>query len=191
MRVISGSAGGIHLRKNKRAGLRPTPTRVREALFSSLGTRVDGARVLDLFAGTGSFGMECLSRGCAHATFVEKDRRSVALLRNNLERTRLVDRSDAWCSDVRGSLEHLQRDGAAFDLIFADPPYQKGPESEAAAFSWTRFLLESPALQSILAGDGFFLLEHFKKDARLDSVLFRMTRQFTFGDTVVSLFQRL
>lgn len=188
MRVISGTAGGIHLRKNARLKLRPTPSRVKAALFSSLGERVAGARVLELFAGTGAFGIECLSRGAARAILVEQDRRTTALLRENLERTGLLDRAEIWCSDVRGALERLQRDPAIFDIVFADPPYDKAPRSEASAFSWTRLLLESSALHSILAPDGRFLLEHFKKDTRLESDLFRMSRQFAFGDTIVSVF---
>src|SRR5271163_131860 len=84
LRVISGSAGGLHLKSPKRHALRPTQDRIRQVIFSSLAEIVPGARVLDLYAGTGSFGIEALSRGAASATFVEQDREAVQCIRDNL-----------------------------------------------------------------------------------------------------------
>src|SRR5205085_2180739 len=88
MRVIAGSAGGLPL-QSPRTELRPTMDRVKAAIFSMLGEAVKGARVLDLFAGTGSLGIEALSRGSASATFIENDARAVAAIEKNLQRTRL------------------------------------------------------------------------------------------------------
>src|SRR5438094_6306407 len=98
MRVIAGRAGGVRLTSPK-SGVRPTMDRVKAAIFSSLGEMVPGARVLDLFAGSGALGIEALSRGSASAVFVESDRRAVEAIQNNLARTRLdgvVRRSDVF-----------------------------------------------------------------------------------------------
>src|SRR6202453_4643826 len=84
LRVISGTAGGLHLKSPKRHALRPTQDRIRQVIFSSLAEVVPGARVLDLYAGTGSFGIEALSRGAAAATFVEQDKEAVQCIRDNL-----------------------------------------------------------------------------------------------------------
>src|SRR5947207_3503457 len=91
MRVIAGSAGGIGLEVPKR-GVRPTMDRVKAAIFSSLGDAVIGARVLDLFAGSGALGIEALSRGASFATFVEQDRQSIGIIESNLTKTKLSGR---------------------------------------------------------------------------------------------------
>ncbi len=199
MRVIAGSAKGYGLKAPKHLGLRPTPERVKEAIFSSLAARVPGARVLDLFAGTGAFGIEALSRGAASAVFVEKDGRATALVEENLRKTRLADRARVLRDDVRHAIEMLAREEAAFDLVFADPPYFKPNDAareEARgergrpSFSWTRRLLESDLLPRLLAPEGLFLLEHFAKDTEVASPFFRASRSLGFGDTRVQVFER-
>src|SRR5476651_1879346 len=121
LRVISGTAGGLHLKSPKRHALRPTQDRIRQVIFSSLAEQVPGARVLDLFAGTGSFGIEALSRGAASATFVEKEKEAVECIRANLLHCHL--QGDVRPIDVLAYLEG--KPGDRFDLIFADPPYLK------------------------------------------------------------------
>src|SRR5262245_39713346 len=119
MRIISGFAGGILLRTPSH-DVRPTMDMVREAIFSSLGDRVVGARVLDLFAGSGAFGIEALSRGAAEAVFVDNHPKAIEAIRFNLERTRLdgkVIRQDVF--------KYLQKVDQPFHLIFADPPYAR------------------------------------------------------------------
>lgn len=105
---------------------RPTSDRVKEALFSILDStnHLDGADVLDLFAGSGALGIEALSRGAAHATFVEKAAPAQESIRQNLTHTRLADRADILKMDVRQALERFTRNGTRFDLILMDPPYQ-------------------------------------------------------------------
>lgn len=120
MRVVAGLAGGRRLQAPPGRSIRPTSERVREALFASLGSLgvVEGARVLDLFAGSGALGIEALSRGAASATFVDSDARAVAAIRANLVAVKLegtVVRSDA--------LDFLARTSDRFDLVLADPPY--------------------------------------------------------------------
>src|SRR5207249_3181638 len=121
MRVIAGSAGGVRLAVPKR-GVRPTMDRVKAAIFSSLGDAIVGARVLDLFAGTGALGIEALSRGAASAVFVEEDREAVRTIERNFITTKL--RGRVWQRDVFAFLEGT-RPNERYDIVFADPPYEK------------------------------------------------------------------
>jgi 16S rRNA (guanine966-N2)-methyltransferase len=125
MRVVAGTAKGVRLTTVPR-GVRPVSDMAREGLFSSLGERVPGARVLDLFAGTGALGIEALSRGAVEAVFVERSRAASAAIHRNLELTRLGDRALLVGVDVRAFLSRHDKDGAPFDLVLADPPYEVG-----------------------------------------------------------------
>jgi 16S rRNA (guanine966-N2)-methyltransferase len=118
VRVIAGAHKGRTLRAPPGRATRPTSDRVREALFSILGD-VSGARVLDLFAGSGALGIEALSRGAAEATFVESNRRAADVVRANL---RAVGAS-ASSVRVEDALSYLARADSTYDLVFADPPY--------------------------------------------------------------------
>ena len=125
LRVIAGSAGGLHLVAPK--GARPTTDRVRESLFASLADAVVDADVLDLFAGSGGLGIEALSRGARRATFVDHDREAIAAIGRNLETTRLSARALVARSDVDGWVRRrvgAGPSGARFDLVFLDPPYE-------------------------------------------------------------------
>lgn len=122
MRVIAGIAKGRRLTAPAGDRTRPTSDRVKEALFSSLMPRLPGARVLDLFAGSGALGIEALSRGADHVTFVERAGRALAALRQNLEVTGLVGGADVVTRDVRAALEQGEVAGP-FDVVLADPPY--------------------------------------------------------------------
>ena len=117
MRVIAGLAKGRRLRSPGDA-TRPLTDRAKEALFSSLGGRLDGARVLDLFAGSGSLGLEALSRGAASAVFVERDRRALAALRDNVAAVALG--GEVVADDV---VRHVAAATASYDLVFVDPPW--------------------------------------------------------------------
>jgi 16S rRNA (guanine966-N2)-methyltransferase len=123
VRVVSGAAGGLRLRAPRGRRTRPSTDRVREAVFDLLQSRVDlsGADVVDLFSGSGAMGIEALSRGAAHATFVESDRSAVAAIRDNLARTGLEGRATVARSDVLRWLS--RRASERFDLAFVDPPY--------------------------------------------------------------------
>ena len=125
MRVVSGTARGRRLAAPPGIHTRPTPNRVREAVFNSLYSLgvTEGARVLDLYAGTGALGIEALSRGAAEAVFVERDPTVVAVLRANLETTGFVDRATVMAVDAFSALDDLIRQQRHFDLALADPPY--------------------------------------------------------------------
>jgi len=133
LRVIAGRYKGRRLRAPTWQGLRPTSDKLRETLFNILAPRIDGARVLDGFAGTGAIGIEALSRGAGHVTFAEKDPRAVALIETNLAACGIAADYNIRRGDVLAS---LRSPGAAFDLILLDPPYDLHPVSptlEAAA----------------------------------------------------------
>jgi 16S rRNA (guanine966-N2)-methyltransferase len=182
MRVIAGSAGGIRLNVPKRE-VRPTMDRVKAAIFSSLGQAVIGARVLDLFAGTGALGIEALSRGAASARFVDQDREAVAAIERNLAKTKFVGRVVQ-----REVFDFLRRPVSAerFDIIFADPPYEKTNRGE----SFTALLLASEELARMIEPSGIFVLEKRPSEERPESKLWRVTRAKKYGATEVLFFQR-
>jgi 16S rRNA (guanine966-N2)-methyltransferase len=120
VRVIAGAFKGRRLKPPDWPGLRPTSDKLRETLFNIIGDRVGHARVLDGFAGTGAVGIEALSRGASHVTFVEIDRRAVALIAENLARCRILD----GYAIIRGSIDVAWRqlpNGIRFDLVLLDP----------------------------------------------------------------------
>ncbi|MBN2496894.1 MAG: 16S rRNA (guanine(966)-N(2))-methyltransferase RsmD [Deltaproteobacteria bacterium] len=124
MRVVGGAARGRRLRPPQGRFIRPTSDRIRESIFDLLGPGPTGPRALDLFAGTGALGIEALSRGSAQAVFVERDRRALALIRENLQRCGFRARAELLCRDA---LRFLRAEPAEpFDLILLDPPYGQG-----------------------------------------------------------------
>lgn len=129
MRVIAGTARGRRLHTPKGLSVRPTSDKVKEALFSILAGLLgplDNCAVLDIFAGTGNLGIEALSRGARSAVFVDSSRDSTALISKNLALTGCSDRSRVFLKDFSSALNLLESSGEVFQLIFLDPPYQKG-----------------------------------------------------------------
>jgi 16S rRNA (guanine966-N2)-methyltransferase len=120
MRVVTGEAKGRKLKAPKTMGTRPIIDRVKTALFDILSTEVEDARFLDLFGGTGSVGIEALSRGASHATFIEMNYKVLQLLRENLQITRLADRAETLHGDAFKFLQSAQ--GRAYDIIYVAPP---------------------------------------------------------------------
>lgn len=176
MRVIAGRAGGVRLVSPK-TGVRPTMDRVKAAIFSSLGEVVIGARVLDLFAGTGALGIEALSRGAESAIFVEEDRQSIAAIEKNLEKTGFKGRirqQDAFSYLKSASLEK-------FRIIFADPPYEKMTSGE----HFTEKLLRDEALPRLLEPGGIFVLEKRPREEVSATNSWQVNRQKAYGATEV------
>ena len=182
MRIISGSAGGIPIAV-PRTVLRPTADRVREAVFSILGSRVEGAAVLDLFAGSGAYGLEGLSRGARRAVFVDSDRNCGPVITQNLAKARLFGGTVAGAPVE----SWLKRAGEKFDLIFADPPYAK----QRGDRDWTAFLLGSPELASLLAPEGLFILESFAKGGQVlpSGAPWRAVDERRYGDSLLVFYQ--
>jgi 16S rRNA (guanine966-N2)-methyltransferase len=177
MRVIAGSAGGVRLAVPKR-GIRPTMDRVKAAIFSSLGEAITGARVLDLFAGSGALGIEALSRGATSVLFVEHDRQSADAIEKNLATTKLkgcVRRQDVF--DFLGQRWNAE----SFHIIFADPPYQKAHHGE----SHTEKLLNNENLPHLLGPEGIFVLEKQSGEPLGETKLWRIIRKKKYGATEV------
>ncbi len=120
MRVIAGSAKGMNLKCPDTMEIRPTSDRAKEALFNILAWSLPGARVLDLFAGSGSLGIEALSRGAAEAVFVDKQSMAASAISQNLKHTHLEEKAKIAKQDV---VDFLSRPDSQFDIIFLDPPY--------------------------------------------------------------------
>jgi len=155
--------------------------RVKAAIFSSLGARVIGAEVLDLFAGTGALGIEALSRGAASALFVERDAAAVRAIEQNFVRTKLRGRVSR--QDVFRFLATAHR-GQMFDIILADPPYG---EAEAGR-AFTELLLHQPDLPGMLARSGVFVLEKRPGEDLPVTRAWRVVRAKTYGATEVLFF---
>ena len=175
MRVIAGSAGGIRLAVPK-DDVRPTMDRVKAAIFSSLGDAVIGARVLDLFAGSGALGIEALSRGASSAVFVEEDRQSADIVEANLAKTRLMGRVRR--QDVFNFLRHASP-AERFQIIFADPPYETAKHGER----YTEKILTNNALPELLDCGGVFVLEKRPGESLPGTKYWRVVRQKRYGAT--------
>jgi 16S rRNA (guanine(966)-N(2))-methyltransferase RsmD len=165
MRIIGGSAGGLLLKVPKGYDVRPTPDLVRQAVFNSLGARVAGARVLELFGGTGALSLECLSRGAVRAVCVEISRKHARFIEANLAATRLPAHAlQVRVQDVFTALPQLAAAGEQFDLILADPPYgEKNTGRRSQSFA--QRLLDHPDLPRLLAPGGLFVLGHARRDS--------------------------
>ena len=177
MRVIAGRLKGRRLKAPSWEGLRPTSDKLRETLFNILSPRISGARVLDGYAGTGAIGIEALSRGATHVTFVEHNRRAAALIAEILKVCGVGADYTIHCGDVPTVLRRLDQD-AMFDLVLLDPPYEL-PEFSTA--------LEAAA--SHLAGDGVVVLERAtRRDPDVPAAL-RRVRDVTSGDSALTFFE--
>lgn len=180
MRIIAGALKGRHLAPVK-GHVRPTGAKVREAVFAILGQAVAGARVLDLFAGTGALGIEALSRGAQEAVFVEDNPEALKVLRRNLEDLDLLDRARVLPVAVRQALKKLAVQGADFQLAFLDPPY--GGDKAVAA-------LQELAAAGIIAPAAWVVAEHSRRDQLPEAAGGLIRRELRrYGDTQVAFFQ--
>jgi 16S rRNA (guanine966-N2)-methyltransferase len=170
MRVVAGEFKGRRLQTARGTRTRPTADRVREALFSMLGD-VSGARVLDLYAGSGALGIEALSRGAETAVFVERDQAALAALRRNLDA--VGARAEVRRQDV---LRFLARPEGTFDLVFCDPPYDGAPAVAAPL---------AGALPTLLGEDARIVTESDKRNPLLLPLPLLVER--TYGDTRVAI----
>jgi 16S rRNA (guanine(966)-N(2))-methyltransferase RsmD len=181
LRVIAGTAKGTRLAPVP-AGVRPLSDRAREGLFSSLGPAAAGARVLDLYAGTGALGVEALSRGADRAVFVDRDRGALRAVEENLARTRLADRARSVRAEA---VEFLMRDDkreGPFDLVFADPPYDAPAERVDA-------LLAALARGWLDAGWAVALARPVRSSTHVIPVDWRASKGLKYGDTAVLIFR--
>lgn len=185
MRIIGGRAGRRLLKSPKGLAVRPTPDLVKQAVFNSLGPRVLGARVLELFAGTGALSLECLSRGAQSAVCVEHSAKHAGFIRQNAARIGCPPGSlEVRVQDVFTALRQLAAEGRVFDLILADPPYGEkniGRRSTSCA----QRLLDDPVLPRLLAAGGRFVLGHARRDTLEVPPPWRELRALRHGDSVM------
>lgn len=146
MRVIAGEARGRRLETREGMEVRPTPERVKEALFNILQFQIEGRRVLDLFAGSGQLGLEALSRGAAHAVFVDASRESVEVVKRNIRTLGMEGKSSVFQMDFSAFLLRRQE---PFDIVFLDPPYRSGCLEKAL-----------PMVAAVTAPGGTIIAEH-------------------------------
>ncbi|MBI2083251.1 MAG: 16S rRNA (guanine(966)-N(2))-methyltransferase RsmD [Deltaproteobacteria bacterium] len=176
MRVISGSAKGHRLKSPKGSAIRPALDKIKGAIFNILGD-LEGMKVLDLFAGTGSIGIEALSRGAKLATFIDNSRPALQLVHHNLEKCRLADRGHIVKLKLPLELGHLPRTYSPFDIVFVDPPYDQK--------------LINPTLrrlvrEKILAPSGIVVIEHSPREKIAEDVGLTIIDERKYGQTIIS-----
>lgn len=180
MRVIAGSRRGRRLSGPGGTSLRPTSDKVREALFSILGTRIPGSRFLDLYAGTGAVGIEALSRGAQIVTFVESDPKAMQIIRKNVTACGMLEQAELRVEATQTFLRRPQSWNGPYDVVFADPPYA---DREAV-----ELVLESCSLD-LLASEAVMVIE---QDARVQlptsTDRARLMRRYEYGDTALFLY---
>jgi 16S rRNA (guanine966-N2)-methyltransferase len=178
MRVIAGALGGRRLKAPRGTLTRPTSDRVREALFSLLGD-VSDARVLDLFAGTGSLGIEALSRGARSAVFIERNPRALRALKDNLASLEIGDaRAEVRSGEALAALRSARERSETYDLVFIDPPYSRASDLGRGL---------SPLLPPLLEAEARIVVE---SDRRVPLQLQApLERERTYGDTVIKIYR--
>lgn len=154
VRVISGSARGLKLNTPGDDRVRPTTDRVKESMFNIVQDWVYDSQVLDLFAGSGALGIEALSRGASQAVFCDNSLDSIKIIKSNIEKARVVDRSKIVSGDYKRCLRDMEAKNQSFDMIFVDPPYYEGLFEE---------VLDTIRSSKILKKDGIVIVEHDAK----------------------------
>jgi len=185
MRITGGMVSGRLLKVPKGLAVRPTPDLVKQAVFNSLGGRVVGARVLELFAGSGALGLECLSRGAAGVVAVEKASRHAAVIRQNLAQTGMpMGRLELRTQDVFPALAQLVAASRQFDLVLADPPFGEKNVGRRST-SLSQALLDNEDLPKLLSQAGLFVLGHTKRDTLTLTASWEEVKVLKHGDSMM------
>jgi 16S rRNA (guanine966-N2)-methyltransferase len=171
IRICGGTYRSIRL-ECPSSGVRPTTDRVKEAIFSVLMNDLHDARVLDLFAGCGSLGIEALSRGASHATFVDSSRLCIEIIRKNIQSIKAEDQATVMKNEAGPFVKKCTE---LFDLIFMDPPYHKGLATEL-----------TPHVYNLLKVEGILVVEHSQRDV----IPMEVWKSKRYGDTSISYFRR-
>lgn len=180
MRVIAGLARGRRLKTVPTREVRPTADRVKEAMFSMIDSRrgLAGARVLDLYAGSGALGIEALSRGASHCTFVERDRRAARILAENLRVCGFTDLADVWIISTASALGRLSGRDSRYDVVLLDPPYGDRIAER---------LVDGIGGLGVLTDGAVVVVEHGSDESVGDVGGLQLTRSRRYGKTCVSL----
>ena len=182
MRIIAGERGGAQLYAPRGMDTRPTQDKVKESLFSIIHAYVPGARVLDLFAGSGALALEALSRGADRAALADRDREAAACIRRNVEKLRFAERARLYAADWRQAVSQMQAEGRRFDLVFLDPPYASGLLQQA---------LTDIAAFDICRAHGIIIAE-----SAVDTVLpempapYALYREYRYGKIKLTVYHR-
>ena len=184
MRITGGEFGGRNLKVPKTDAIRPTQDRVREALFNIIPFEVAGCEFLDLFAGSGAVGLEALSRGAARVTFVERERRHIAVLKENLDSCRVQSTVvDVVAAEAYRWLSSYS--GTGFTIGFADPPYALGEEKGYAS------VLATLAARGVIREGGLFIAEMTAVQKPEETPGWELVRDRTYGKTRLCMWRRL
>ena len=179
MRIITGKARGLKLVTPKNYLVRPTADRVKEALFNIIQSRIPGSSVLDAFAGTGNLGLEAWSRGAEQSVYFDKSRESLKLVRANVEKARAGEAVTLIHTDAVNGLAMMAQQGKQFDVIFSDPPYDKGLNQK---------VVEALSKWPVLKPGGLLVLEHSLAEEPAQYLPEGTGfRQEKYGDTKISL----
>jgi len=190
MRITGGQAGGRILKVPKGLDVRPTPDLVKQAVFNSLGGRVVGARVLELFAGTGALSLECLSRGATRVVCVEKAHRHAQAIRDNLRAaSQRAEMLEVRVQDVFVAIAQLAATSGQFELVLADPPYGE-KNIGCRSTSLAQRLLDDPRLPALLTIDGILVLGHTKRDTLSLPAIWSETKFMRHGDSVMRFLKK-
>ncbi|MFW5649071.1 MAG: 16S rRNA (guanine(966)-N(2))-methyltransferase RsmD [Candidatus Alkaliphilus sp. MAG34] len=181
MRVISGKARGHTLKTSKDLNTRPTTDRVKESIFNIIQRELCGSVVIDLFAGSGGLGIEALSRNADKAYFIDSNKNSIQIIKENLNKTDLINNSKVIRADVLNGIMKLSRHKIKAHIIFLDPPYSKG---------FIEPTLEAILSYNILQPDGIIVVEHDAKDGAPNNIhKLKKYRTNRYGDTAVSFYR--
>ncbi len=182
MRIISGLCKGRRLSNLKGKDIRPTSDRVRESIFNIIGSDIKGARVLDMFAGTGALGIESLSRGAVHSVFIDSSGDACRLIKKNCEMCHMMDKSTVIQYDLLKGTFPLKVMERNFDMIFMDPPYERGVPAK---------ILVIPDLNNCLAPGGRIILEHSIKEKIPENLSdLDIYDQRKYGKTLITFFNQ-
>jgi 16S rRNA (guanine966-N2)-methyltransferase len=188
MRITGGQAARRILKVPKGLDVRPTPDLVKQAVFNSLGVRVENARVLELFAGSGALSLECLSRGAASVLCIEKSPRHAEFIRTNAVAAGFGEILETRVQDVFPMMHQLAESGRQYDLILADPPYgEKNVNRRSTSFA--QQLLDDKNLPKLLAPGGRFVLGHTKRDTLEIVPPWTEVKMLKHGDTIMRFFE--
>ena len=180
MRIIGGEFRSRRIKSPSSCVARPTKDKVREAVFSMIAGRIEDSRVLDLFAGSGAYGLEAISRGAASCLFVEDHPECVSAIRENVENLRVAHRAEISRMDAVECLEDLGKKGEKFDIVFSDPPYGMGVSKN---------ILIMIERYDILSASGLLIAEHGSKEGVPESQgVVSIYKQKSYGITSISIF---
>ncbi len=182
MRIIAGDNKGAILETIPSRKTRPTLGRVKEALFSMLGDKVIDAEVLDLFAGSGSLGIEALSRGAKNVVFIDNNPRCVRVIRKNLNKFGLDVKGSAYVRDAYKAINYFAGKNKKFDIVLIDPPYNTGKLEE---------IINNPRLKDILNSEAVLVIEHSKRNTLPCSDIKELclVKSRRYGDTVLAIYE--